>query len=586
MNTDSLPLPPSVVCECDTTERALYIVTSLDGSDALCSYCDECAALAAGNFNGETAAIRPAKFSAPKERPTPKTLVRVGLPYSSESELYRACQELNAPILISAGGLYKPERGGFQPIGVAAYGLDAALDSAGFVAMKQGGYRWTVQEYVEWVALGRASNGLGASDRGSDFDGIFPWKWWSAMDYCCEAEIATDREQVEKRIQQTIDSLDETLEAVDYMRDYEGASWLIDPMPILQGRTPADYVECAKQIENVLRANGRDGLPALVGVGSVCRRELHGPEGLLPVLEALDAALPANVRLHLFGVKGAALDHVNAARIGSIDSMAWDERCKHGTREKMIAKAKELGLDDFKALKGTEHWIKRTGAVRAVYLREWYLKQTGRGVEIPQRKTPGVLKSKGGDLLVTGYDPEPEVVETPKERHLRRQSIQFSEGERVELVEDYSGVMQSGAQFTLTGHCMVTENLGGFYLLDDDGKKWGPWNIVTIRKWCDHVEVPSGLAQGYLFGFGFPEKDVEEQFEKGRPLREPAHEIDAPIPPPDTDTDTDTDIACPCCGRRFTLDAGHFPDHNDASGDECAGANLPPWAATAEAASR
>ena len=328
------------------------------------------------------------------------TTIRVGLPYPSEGPLYRAAQDVSAPILISAGSLYKPNRGGFQPVGIAAYGCGAALDSAGFVAMKQGGYRWTVDEYVEWVAFGRASNGLGASDRAEDLAGIFPWSWWSAMDYCCEPEIAADREEVERRIAKTVESLEETLESVDYYRDEEGASWLPDPLPILQGRTPADYVACAKEIERVLRARGRDGLPALVGVGSVCRRDLHGPEGLLPVLAALDEVLPEGVRLHLFGVKGSALDHVQGDRVGSIDSMAWDDRCRNGVRDRMQAKAAELGFDDFKVLKGTEHWITRTGEVRAEYLRDWYAKQVARLVdecggsaaETPERKTETLVE--------------------------------------------------------------------------------------------------------------------------------------------------------------------------------------------------
>ncbi len=40
---------------------------------------------------------------------------------------------------------------------------------------------------------------------------------------------------------------------------------------------------------------------------------------------------------------------------------------------------------------------------------------------------------------------------------------------------------------------------------------------------------------------------------------------------------------CPCCQRSYTLDAGNLPDHNDRSGDECRGANLPLWAAALEA---
>ena len=46
-----------VRCECDTPERTHYIVVSHDGTSAEVEYCDDCAALARDDWNGETAAI-------------------------------------------------------------------------------------------------------------------------------------------------------------------------------------------------------------------------------------------------------------------------------------------------------------------------------------------------------------------------------------------------------------------------------------------------------------------------------------------------------------------------------------------------
>ena len=91
----------------------------------------------------------------------------------------------------------------------------------------------------------------------------------------------------------------------------------------------------------------------LVGVGSVCTRPLHGSEGLLPVLEALDRELPRYVQLHLFGVKGEALRyrHLFGDRIASIDSMAWDAAAR---RDKSAA---------------------YTVAHRAAHMVRWYLAQ-------------------------------------------------------------------------------------------------------------------------------------------------------------------------------------------------------------------
>lgn len=230
--------------------------------------------------------------------------------------------------LISAGACWDQRYGRFTFPDLSAWRGSVALDSAGFVAMRQGGYRWTVADYVEFVALTRCSDGFGGLPS--------PWAFWSAMDYCCEPEIAGDREAVEARIRLTAESLAETLENVDYWREEEGVRDLSDPMPILQGRTPADYAASLAQTLQVLEAAGRDGLPELVGVGSVCRREIHGPEGLIAVLEELDRVLPEGVRVHLFGVKGDLVAHLGArllARIGSIDSMSWDFRARCSANE-------------------------------------------------------------------------------------------------------------------------------------------------------------------------------------------------------------------------------------------------------------
>lgn len=234
--------------------------------------------------------------------------IRLGLPYSAAGALCRAAQAAGAETLISAGAMWRQGRG-FTPIGLAAWLTPSALDSAGFSAMRQGGYRWTVAQYVEFVVT---NSGDGAM--------VFPWAWWAAMDYCCEAEIA----------------------------------------PTLQGRLPADYLRSATELTAVCR-DGR--LPGLVGVGSVCRRNLRGPDGLLAVLAALDG-LPTYVRLHLFGVKGSLLEHLGpyADRVESVDSMAWDSRARH--------EARDLGLPFASDL-------------RAEHLQRWYAAQLAAVAAVP-----------------------------------------------------------------------------------------------------------------------------------------------------------------------------------------------------------
>jgi len=115
---------------------------------------------------------------------------------------------------------------------------------------------------------------------------------------------------------------------------WEGVTDVCDPMPIAQGWLAEDYVRCVEGLELVAGDMCEGGrLPELMGVGSVCRRQLHGPAGLLAILRALDEVLPAYVRLHLFGVKGALIPRLGEVgdRVASVDSMAWDFAARKST---------------------------------------------------------------------------------------------------------------------------------------------------------------------------------------------------------------------------------------------------------------
>lgn len=266
------------------------------------------------------------------------TRIHVGLPYSSNGRLTREAQHLGCATLISVNSLWRRKR--FHTPGRAAWATPAALDSAGFVAMRRGGYRWTVRDYVALVVT---CGGNGAKP--------FPWLWWSAMDYCCEPEIAANRAEVERRISLTVESYAETLAEVDWWRE-EGDTDTPDPMPVLQGRLPGDYLRCAREFAEA----GRGELPPLVGVGSVCRRHLSGPDGLLVLLHALDRELPKHVKLHLFGVKGPLMERLGLYlhRVASVDSMAWDFAARRA------AKASKRSC---------------TTELRAAHMREWYERQ-------------------------------------------------------------------------------------------------------------------------------------------------------------------------------------------------------------------
>tara|TARA_B100000131_G_scaffold65199_1_gene61612 strand:+ start:10997 stop:11797 length:801 start_codon:yes stop_codon:yes gene_type:complete len=230
-------------------------------------------------------------------------LVRVGLPKSTGS-LPIACENLEAPALISANSLWDMQRGRFREPGMAIGELDVALDSAGFVAMAHyGGYPWTVEQYVELA-------------------GLHSWAWWAQMDFCCEPEVADSQYTIDSRVWSSAYNLAYCRKVASTWRR-SGAYWLQDPMPVLQGWAPKDYLHCIKLYDEVLEGNW----PDLVGIGSVCRRKIKGEDGLLAILKAVTEALPQNVGFHLFGVKSGALPLFNP-RVISTDSAAWQFRAR------------------------------------------------------------------------------------------------------------------------------------------------------------------------------------------------------------------------------------------------------------------
>lgn len=99
---------------------------------------------------------------------------------------------------------------------------------------------------------------------------------------------------------------------------------LSDPLPVLQGQTTDDFLVCADLLP-------LDRWPALIGIGSMCRRDLNGADNIEAVLNALDRVLPPKTRVHMFGLKSTALDLLaDHPRVASTDSCAWsyDLRCK------------------------------------------------------------------------------------------------------------------------------------------------------------------------------------------------------------------------------------------------------------------
>lgn len=269
---------------------------------------------------------------------TQPAMVRVGMPQSGGT-LWRIARDAGFPLLVSANAFARYDKDGrfcgFALSSAARVAAgDVALDSAGFVAMaRYRRYPWSVAAYIELAASG-------------------PWAWWAAMDYCTERELAGNRLERRLRIAATCHGF------ADCVR-YAGDRGITAPLPVLQGQLVDDYRHCAEMLPLL-------EWPVLVGVGSMCRREVSGANGVVAVVDLLDRVLPAHVRLHLFGVKSEALAALNGhPRLASVDSCAWDADARR-------------------------RWpTGRTQAKRGTAMREWVERQ-GRRCAVPAAMQMGL----------------------------------------------------------------------------------------------------------------------------------------------------------------------------------------------------
>ncbi|BBD03547.1 MULTISPECIES: deazapurine DNA modification protein DpdA family protein [Sphingomonadaceae] len=257
----------------------------------------------------------------------------LGLPHLSAGAILDRARLLQQPVLISANALSRWTRkaGWAQWRGWKTAQLDNAsglpsvdLDSGGFVcAARYGGIPWSVDQYMALAAA-------------------YPFRRFASLDYCVEPEIARDREEILDRISRTIRAnRDCRARAMDL--------GIIDRfMPVIQGRTPEDYERCVDALAWSLVPG------TIIGVGSMCRRDIHGPEGLMAVIEHLDTILPAGIRLHAFGVKGAALPFLTAfsARVASIDSQAYGIAARRDAYRRGVPKSDIMVADHL------ERWLR------------------------------------------------------------------------------------------------------------------------------------------------------------------------------------------------------------------------------------
>jgi hypothetical protein len=253
--------------------------------------------------------------------------VRTGIPHRGGKLAFHAFDK-DYPTMVSAQAFWDAKRGEFIiPQATDLTETDLALDSAGYSAMLQfskkgkqkgigGVFPWTYAQYLELASELNAS-------------------WVSQADMCCEPQIASSQDEIDYRVNATATLLEGCLryiyawqnEAARTTNPRVAANMFKPPVPVLQGWSASDYLRSLEMMVDVWsRWEPWLAPPALIGIGSVCRRDLkHPTHGLFTILSALEPHLPKRSKIHLFGVKGTALDHLHALDyVESVDSMAWD----------------------------------------------------------------------------------------------------------------------------------------------------------------------------------------------------------------------------------------------------------------------
>lgn len=243
----------------------------------------------------------------------------LGLPALREGALWAMARTLGAPVLVSANALsqwaidaegYRIWTGFNVRVLNLVHSHPVALDSAGFVAARRyRGFPWETDEYLDLAAAA-------------------PWIWWASQDWCVEPEIARDEDAVLDRISGTVRLNTACLNGANR----RGIAHNF--VPVIQGWRPEHYLRCIDRMPFV-----RDC--PLVGIGSMCRRHVAGPNGIVRVLEMLDSAFSGSgTRFHLFGLKSQGIQHAAMhPRVASCDSQAYGMAARQDAWKARAAKS-------------------------------------------------------------------------------------------------------------------------------------------------------------------------------------------------------------------------------------------------------
>jgi len=296
-------------------------------------------------------------------------LIRVGVPLPRGRLLDYAVAS-GLPLMFSANAFARYKDMRFQSFNLEAAAAipescSATLDSAGFTAAAHyGDYLFQLDDYLDLVATRR-------------------WDWYSAMDYCVEPAVAPDPAMRRLRV-------DGTIARYAQCANRAAQRALPAPLAILQGIFPDEYLRCAREM-------GIDSSTPLIGLGSVCRRHLHGPDGVLAIMAVLDRELPPGVQVHLFGLKGAGtlgvLMRAFPGRIASSDSMSWDMGVRRAMPTGRTQEMRATAMMDWHARETREL---QAAASLLPYMPEVHRERAAREVALE------ALGSSHGDMLIDG----------------------------------------------------------------------------------------------------------------------------------------------------------------------------------------
>lgn len=194
------------------------------------------------------------------------------------------------PILTNAKERWSKHTDSFKEM----YGYDTrrVIDAGGFgILATHGEYPWEVEEYHEWL------------EENSD-----KFEWACGMDFACE-DALSHVGTVEERVDWTVEN---TTKQWNMDRSYK-------LLPVIQGQTVEEYVDCAERLEDA----GVD--ISHVGLGSVCRRS--------QTQEIVDlvGGIRENTNIenvHGFGTKMTALRY--DVEFETMDSAAWSHEPQNG----------------------------------------------------------------------------------------------------------------------------------------------------------------------------------------------------------------------------------------------------------------